>query len=105
MRIASPCKYPCYTVVYSLISLKRTDVCFSNHHLSAEKVFSSMIIDCDTRVYAWRTGPESISTQGIPRLQINISACNAGLDKHGIGGYVTGVRLMGPNVEVEIIPK
>ncbi|MBA7480058.1 hypothetical protein ES707_15503 [subsurface metagenome] len=64
-----------------------------------------MVIDGDTCIYAWRTRLKSISTQGIHRLQINISACNAGLDKHGIGGYVTCVRLMGPNVEVEIIPK
>ena len=64
-----------------------------------------MIIDCDTCVYARRTRPESISTQGSHGLQINISACSAGLDKHGIGGYRAGVRLMGPNVEVEIIPK
>jgi len=64
-----------------------------------------MIIDCGACVHAWRTGPESISTQGTHRLQINISSRNAGPDKHGIGGYVIGVRPMAPNVEVEIITK
>ena len=64
-----------------------------------------MVTDCDARVYRWRVSPESISAQSIHRLQVNISARNAGPNKHGIADYVSAVRLVGLNIEVEIIPK
>lgn len=100
---------PCYVLVCFSIpswgSLKSTNVYSSGYNSGFKKIFSSIILNFDSCIYAWRTRLELVSPQRIHGLQINISAGNAGFDKSGISGHGTGVRLVGRNVEVQIIPK
>lgn len=108
-RIARPCECVCYAVFFSSLSswpsFKCADVGSSHHHLAFEKVFSSVVLNGDSCVNAWRTRLEPVSPQRFHGLQLNASDCRAGLDEHRIGDYGSGIRLMRRNIEVEIVAK
>ena len=83
----------------------KVDVRGCGHEFRFEKVPSAIVLDVDPGVYAWRAGPESISPQGVHGLEVDVRGGAAGPDEQGIGNDGTGLRLMGRDVEVQIVPK
>ena len=62
-----------------------------------------MVADVDPRIDAGRSRIESISAKRVHRHQVDVGLCLSGAHKFGISYVGTGVRLVGGNVEVEIV--